>query len=277
MSATACERLHGTPRRWVHSRTSGGGPALVLLNGFSASGRVWPRAWVRELERTHLVIRPDNRGSGFSRYAPAPFTMGDLADDVIAILDDADVDSATVLGLSMGGMIAQELVLRHPERVAALVLVSTTPPAPESVPWPTSRRLGQLASPPRMGEGLEAYFTRLWSAAVTPAAAQSRPEAVAELVAQMLDRPTPRLATLYQMRAIAGWAHADRLSAVTTPATVVHGVEDPFFHVANGRRLATLLPDARYVELDGVGHLPPVEAPATMLEVIAEVRERAAA
>jgi 3-oxoadipate enol-lactonase len=100
----------------VHWRTSGRGPALVLLNGWSASGLAWPRSWIRRLGASFRVIRVDNRGSGWSRHAPTPFTMADLADDVADVLDAEGVERATVLGLSMGGMIAQELALRAPDR-----------------------------------------------------------------------------------------------------------------------------------------------------------------
>src|SRR6185503_18981272 len=101
----------------VFWRSGGRGPALVLLNGWSASGLAWPRTWLRELERDFRVIRVDNRGSGYSRFAPTPFTMTELADDVADVLDAADVDRAIVLGMSMGGMIAQEVAFRHGARL----------------------------------------------------------------------------------------------------------------------------------------------------------------
>ena len=100
---------------------------------------------LRELERDFRVIRIDNRGTGWSRFARTPFTMADLADDVVGVLDEAEIDRATVFGLSMGGMIAQELAIRHAEDVRRLVLVATSPPAPSR---PAGRRHDHVAHVP---------------------------------------------------------------------------------------------------------------------------------
>src|SRR3712207_1314396 len=119
------ERSRRARRPQVHWRASGRGPALVLINGWNASGRAWPVAWLRELERRYRVVTPDNRGSGWSRHAETPFTIADLADDVLDVLDAEEIDRAGVLGISMGGMVAQEVALRAPDCVAALFLVAT--------------------------------------------------------------------------------------------------------------------------------------------------------
>jgi pimeloyl-ACP methyl ester carboxylesterase len=243
----------------------------VLINGWSASGLAWPRAWVRELEDEFRVIRIDNRGSGYSRFAPVPFTMADLADDVAAVLDELEHERATVVGMSMGGMIAQEFAMRHAIRLTGLVLIATRPPAPAyAIPKGSSLMLDLLV-PPRKGETLEAYFTRLWTLATGPGFAQRQPELIAELVGQIVARPTPRVMLMHQLRAVNGWGHAERLSGVIAPTAIVHGAEDRLVHVLNGRRLAALMPAAGYHELEGVGHLPPVEAPDLVLEAIADV------
>ena len=257
-------------RPQVFWRESGRGPALVLLNGWSASGLAWPRAWVRDLERHFRVLRVDNRGSGSSRFAETPFTVADMADDVAAVLDAAGQESATVLGLSMGGIIAQELALRHPERVGGLVLVATRPPAPAYVaPRETGMVLG-LLGPPRRGEALDVYFSRVWSGATGDGFADREPASIEELVAQIVARPTSRENLAHQLRAVLGWGHAERLHAITAPTVVVHGDRDRLVEVENGRRIAALVPGARYVELAGVGHLPPLEAPDTLLALVLE-------
>ena len=103
----------------------------MLLNGWTASGLVWPAGLVAALERDHRVVRIDNRGSGWSRHAPRPYTIGDLAADARRVIDGLGLGRPTVVGLSMGGMIAQELALRWPDRVGRLVLLGTRPPNPE--------------------------------------------------------------------------------------------------------------------------------------------------
>jgi 3-oxoadipate enol-lactonase len=259
------------PKPQIYWREGGRGPALVLINGWSASGLAWPRAWVRELEDDFRVIRIDNRGSGYSRFAPVPFTMTDLADDVVAVLDELEHERATVVGMSMGGMIAQEFAMRHADRLTGLVLIATRPPAPAyAIPKGSSMMLDLLV-PPRKGESLETYFTRLWTLATGPGFAQREPELIAELVAQIVARPTPRVMLMHQLRAVNGWGHADRLGRINAPTAIVHGADDRLVHVLNGRRLAALMPAAAYHELEGVGHLPPLEAPDRVLEAIAEV------
>ena len=252
----------------VYWRSCGRGPALVLLNGWATSGLVWPRAWVRELERDFRVIRVDNRGTGWSRFATMPFTMSDLAEDVTSVLDEEGVDRAAVFGLSMGGMIAQELAIRAPDRVTALVLSGTRPPSPafhataaSPVTWHLLRPLG-----PR--ETREAYFTRVWSLAAANGFAERRPEVIEELVQQIVEKPTPRPMLMRQLTAVAGWGHAERLGQIRARTVVVHGDEDSFIPVANGRTLAQLIPQADYVELPGVGHLAPHEAPERVRELI---------
>jgi 3-oxoadipate enol-lactonase len=259
------------PRLQVYWRSTGRGPALVLLNGWSASGLAWPRRWVRELEDRFRVIRIDNRGSGYSRFVDTPFTMADLADDVAAVLDDAEVGGATVLGMSMGGMVAQEFAMRHPDRTDALVLVATRPPAPAFGPVSSTDGMWHLLMPPRRGEGLEPYFERLWASAVGAGFAEREPHLIAELVAQVVERPTPRQLLVHQLRAVNGWGHAERLGRIGAPTAVVHGAEDTFVHVVNGRTLAELIPGARLVELPGVGHLPALEAPDELRDAIGSV------
>jgi len=255
----------------IYWREGGCGPALVLVNGWSASGLAWPRAWVRELEDSFRVIRVDNRGSGYSRFAPTPFTMDDMADDVAAVLDAAEADQAIVAGMSMGGMIAQEFAIHHPRRLAGLVLIATRPPAPAYVIPEAGSVIIELVQSPRKGETLETYFAKRWSTATGTGFAEREPEAIAELARQTAERPTPRVMLMHQLRAVSGWGHAERLTRIDAPAAVVHGTEDRLIHVLNGQRLAAMIPDARYLELEGVGHLPPLEAPDELLDMIAEV------
>jgi pimeloyl-ACP methyl ester carboxylesterase len=256
VSSAAARRARRPKVFWL---AHGTGPSLVLINGYSASALAWPRAWTRSLERRFRLITLDNRGSGWSRFAEAPFTIGDLADDVADVLEAAEIPRATVLGLSMGGMIAQELALRRPELVTGLLLAATRPPVP-SFHAPPIASAWHLVRPPGRGESLERYFRGLWTAAAAPGFAEAHPEEIEELVSQTLERPTPRTMLLHQLRAMSGWAHAERLAQLGMPTVIVHGEADTFSPPANGRALARLIPDARHVPLEGVGHLLAHEA-----------------
>jgi 3-oxoadipate enol-lactonase len=259
-------------RSEIYWRENGHGPALVLLNGWSASGIAWPSQWVRELRSQFRVIRIDNRGTGWSRYAATPFTMADLADDVVGVLDEAEIDRASVFGVSMGGMIAQELAIRAPDRVGGLVLAGTAPPVPAYRPR-TSFAASALLQPIGRGETLEHYFRALWSQAVGDGFADRHPEIIEELVRQVVQRPTPRGLLVHQLRAVVGWGHAARLRAISTPTVILHGTDDRFIDIGAGLRIAELIPGSRFIELDGVGHLIPHEDPWVTFEVIGEVTQ----
>jgi 3-oxoadipate enol-lactonase len=243
----------------VHWHRSGNGPPLLLLNGWTASGLAWPETWLRRLEESYDVIRIDNRGTGWSRSAPSPFTIADLADDAREVLDASDIDRAAVLGISMGGMIAQELAIRHSQIVEKLVLVATRPPTPAHT------QMGRLVfrlifgRPPR-DRPLREFFVTTWAQTTGDGFAAAHPEVFDELGDQIMQRITPRSGLINQMRAIMSWHGPQRLRRIRAPTVIVHGDQDPLIAVDNGRGLARLMPAARYVELAGVGHLVAHEA-----------------
>ena len=251
----------------VNWHEGGHGPALLLLNGWTASGLVWPAGWLHELEQRFRVIRIDNRGTGWSRSAPAPYTLADLADDAADVLRACDLEEATVLGVSMGGMIAQELALRHPERVRRLVLVATAPPVPAQIVPDPAPYLAAFARPSPTQQ-LEPYMQALWRTYTTPAFAAAHPEVIEEIAAQIVRRVTPRQRVFDQLRAVRSWHGSDRLRHIDVATTVVHGDQDPLMPVGNGMRLSRLIPQAEYVELEGVGHLPAYEAGAEIRAVL---------
>src|SRR3954471_2156363 len=117
-------RIHYTVRG-----ERGAGPAVVLLQGLGLSSRFWfdvPELLTSEAGVPRYVVAIDNRGTGGSDKPRRLWTMGTMADDVIAVLDHAGVEEAFIAGISMGGMIAQHVALRHPSRVRGLVLLATT-------------------------------------------------------------------------------------------------------------------------------------------------------
>jgi pimeloyl-ACP methyl ester carboxylesterase len=162
--------------------------------------------------------------------------------------------------------------MRHPEVVARLVLVGTRPPAPSHV-RPAApvvdRELDHLlGAPPDRHANLEAFIRSVWEPQCAPGFADCHPELFDELVAQVLERPSPRAAVIHQLRAIAAWSGSGRLATIKAPTVVVHGAADELMPVGNGARLARLIPDVRYIELAGVGHLVPIEAPDVLAKII---------
>ena len=239
---------------------------VILVNGWAASGLVWPQELLDRLADRADVIRIDNRGAGWSRTAPAPFTIADLADDVAAVARAVGARRATVVGLSMGGMVAQEVTLRHPALVERLVLLGTRPAAPAGFAAPPGV-IEELVAGPPPGEPARAHLARSWTSLTGPGFAERHPDRVTELVGQVLARPTPMAGVVDQLRAIAAWHGSGRLARIgasgrsPVPTVVVHGAADRLIPVGNGMRLAQLVTGARYVELPGVGHLVAHEAP----------------
>lgn len=260
------------PRPLVNWHEGGSGQPLLLLNGFTANGLTWPTRWLRRLGAHYRVIRIDNRGTGWSRDAPGPFTIADLADDARDVLHACGVKRATVFGLSMGGIIGQELAIRHPGMVEKLVLAATIPPVPA---WIATQRGAALAaailpdgrdvaSPSR--EHLAAAGRVLMQFAAdgfTPA-----DDVVEEMVAQTLIRATSRRGAVMQARAIQAWRQPHRLASISAPTVVVHGAAERIIPVENARRLSRLIPDAKLVELPGVGHLIPWEAEDALVDIL---------
>ncbi|MET9327614.1 alpha/beta hydrolase [Tsukamurella sp. NPDC003166] len=261
--------LLGTPS--VRSESVGEGPAVLLLNGFGASGAVWPHD-VAEGGRT--VVRVDARGTGGFRGLTSAFTIADLADDARAVLLERGITSATVVGWSMGGMVAQELALRHPEAVDALVLIGTVPPAPAmDLPvLPTLYKLGGLFTGILTG-GFGAALADLGG----PGARHERPERMRELAVALRGSRLAWWAPTLQAFAGGSWRGPERLARITVPTTILHGADDPIIPAVNAVRLGELIEGARVEVLDGVGHLLPFEAAERFLAVLGDAADRAGA
>ena len=265
--STTSDHRGSTRRPVVNWHEGGHGPGLLLVNGYTASGLVWPEIWVRQLEDRYHVIRIDNRGTGGSRSAPRPYTIDELADDARDVLRACDIERATVLGFSMGGMIAQELAIRHHEMVDKLVLVATRPPAPAQIP-PHGDAYALLLRRPPPGADMREFLTAVWGQTAAENFAADHPDVIDEIVTQLMCQITTRGNVSHQARAIAAWHGAARLGRLAVPTTIVHGNRDRLIPIGNGIRLAQLIPGANYVELPGVGHLVPHEAGDDLLRAV---------
>jgi len=235
----------------VRGRVLSRRPVLLLIQGLGLDGAGWGPALGRLRHRFRLVL-PDNRGSGRSA-APGPFSVADMVGDAVAVLDDAGIGTAHVLGASLGGMIAQELAVRHPGRVGRLILACTTPGWPFAYPMPlpsvrliaASRRL-----PPH--EAVRRNVENALSAATVA----DRPELVRQIIdgQPSLSEPDP---DTWQAQAPAGGRYAGCLRQLRIRARtlVLHGTADRVVDPRNARLLATRIPRAELVTFPGLGHL----------------------
>lgn len=225
------------------------------------------------------VVRYDNRDVGLSTHfdgvevdamtavaaamadqpVDAPYTLSDMAADGMALLDSLGVDSAHIVGTSMGGMIVQTMAIEHPGRVRSLTSIFSTT-GEKDVGLPDPAVLGGLMgimSPAedratRVAQGIELARAIGTRSVFDEARARARTE-------MFLDRSYDPAGTGRQMVAIlASGSRADHLPSVSVPTVVLHGDEDPLVNISGGRRTAELVPGSEFRVLDGMGHdLPP--------------------
>lgn len=230
---------------------SGGGEPLLLIQGMSATHLAWGRAFLEPLERSFECIVFDNRGMGLSGPAQMPFTTADMAGDVAGLLDALELESAHVLGISMGGMIAQELALAHPTRIRTLTLGATWCGGPEGTLM-TDEDLRMLGAAMASGDR-EQVHRAMWEINLSPdfRAEKSNYEAFREMATEL---KAPKDVIFEQMRACAGHNTSTRLSRISVPTQAIHGTADRIIGVNNGVQIGRLLGIEPQL-MDGVGHM----------------------
>jgi pimeloyl-ACP methyl ester carboxylesterase len=253
-----------TQRPEIVSQTFGNSadPAILLVMGAMASMLWWPEAFCRQLaERGRFVIRYDNRDTGLStKYTPGapPYTFEDMVDDAVRVLDDHGVAKAHIVGMSMGGMIAQNVALKYPARVTTLTVLSSSPLGVDTSGLPgMTAAYGQHAA-----EGGDVD----WSDRTQVLAYMAKD---ARALASTLhpfdaDRAQELIATDYERSggfasatnhfALMGGSSKRSITDLTVPLLVIHGTSDPIFPVEHGAALAKAVRGARLVEIEGGGH-----------------------
>lgn len=244
---------------------SGEGPPLLLIMGMSGTSLHWGEPFLEQLRRDFEVISYDHRGVGTSTRLEGPITIAQMAHDAADLLAALDLDSAHVLGISMGGMIAQELSLSHPERVRTLTLGCTYCGGPTST-LTSEDVLRRLVEAMNSGDRQRALRTG-WEVNVSPAVAADE-QAWSQFRAIAERRAVAIPVIMAQMQACVAHDTSTRLAGMKPPTLVIHGTEDEMLPVANGRLIASLIPGARLEILDGVGHLFFWEQPERSAELV---------
>ena len=231
---------------------SGEGFPLLLIMGLGANSDWWDPRLVEDLSRDFHVVRFDNRGTGRSDDSEETYTLRTLADDAAGLMDALGIARAHVFGMSMGGMIAQELALGHPERVGRLVLGSTHCGGSHVVP-PTADALGIMA---RLAGAASAEESgRLTVALCFTKEAMTQERAAVEAWARGALKVPTSLETLgRQMQAIGDFDAYDRLPTLRAPTLVLAGAKDILIPPENGSVLAKAIPGAQFVLLEHSAH-----------------------
>jgi pimeloyl-ACP methyl ester carboxylesterase len=251
----------------LYYERAGEGEPMLLIQGMSATRMAWGRPFLDALDHSFDCIVFDNRGMGDSGHAELPFTIADLAADTVGLLDALEIETAHVVGISMGGMIAQELALAHPERIRTLTIGASYCGGPKGTLM-APEDLQMLGTAYASGER-EQVFRAMWEINLSPGfrAEDSRFAAFAEMGSAL---PAPQPVVLQQMRACGAHDAHEHLSQISLPTLVIHGDVDRLLGYDNGREIAALIPDARLETLEGVGHMFWWEQPERSAELIRE-------
>ena len=249
----------------LHWESFGKGPAVLLVAGQGMTVDGW---WstIPILTRSFRVIAFDNRGTGRSSRSPFPYSVAQMAHDAAAVLDAVGEQTAHVYGISLGSLVAQEVALRHPDRVETLVLgASSAGGFAAYKPPPTSFAQTFLVRAGGMGtEEAE------WAAIPYTYAERTRrlhPERIATDIGHRLSAPPEPMTYMQQATAVATHDAFDRLNQLAAPTLVVHGEEDVFIPPANALVLAGRIPGAVLRLWPNAAHMYPIDEPLADQEI----------
>lgn len=259
---TLCFETFGSPRD----------PTVLLIMGLGAQMIEWHRGFCTMLAARGLhVVRFDNRDAGLSTHIDepvdlieilqtiaggsvpqVPYLLGDMAEDAVGLLDHLGVGQAHVVGVSLGGMIAQEMAIHHPDRVASLVLMMTRS-GDMDVGMPSPAALQALMEPPAASKertiqrGIE--NSQIWGSDAVPV------EAIAAMGAAKWDRaPGPNGSPRQLAAMLASGSRSAGLRELSVPTLVIHGKKDQLIQPDGGEQLAELIPGAELMLVEGMGH-----------------------
>jgi len=249
---------------------------LILIMGLGCQMVAWPNKFLKMLADKGLhVIRFDNRDVGLSskfenygvfdivdlmRAFPcsqtfsAPYTLSDMAEDTVGLMDAIGIEKAHVCGLSMGGMIAQILALEHPHRVASLISLESSTGSP-SLPPPTLNAMQAIMTPtPTERSAYIDHMTNVYR--VLSGGANRYDESVQrELSRNAFDRSLyPEGFSRQAAAIVASGDRSQKLRSLIHPTLVIHGTLDPVTSIEHGRATADLIPNSRIIEIQGLGH-----------------------
>lgn len=274
---------------------SPGDPTVLLVEGFGAQMTAWDERFC-ELIASYgrLVVRFDNRDCGLStkldgqqvepaavmqavldgtELPPVPYTLSDMGDDAIGLLDHLGVGRAHVVGVSMGGMIVQTMAIEHPERLTSVTsIMSTTGDAAYGEPSPDA--LDVLLSPPPPDR--DEFVARAAGSAMWSSKRYFDVETAKAMAAAAFDRSFYPEGAGRQLAAIfASGDRSGRLPSVTVPMLVIHGLDDTLIAPSGGRRTAELVPGATMLEISDMGHDRPEPLWPTIVGAIIDHTARA--
>ncbi|HZO81138.1 MAG TPA: alpha/beta fold hydrolase [Candidatus Binataceae bacterium] len=236
----------------LYYESHGGGAPLLMIMGLGSSALSWEPALIADLARGFRTIVCDNRGTGRSDKPREEYSIPAMADDAAALLDALGIARAHVFGVSMGGMIAQELALNHPARVQTLTLGCTTAGGRNAVPAPPESM--KILMAPRAGLSDADIIRRAWPLGYTEGYIRSHRDVLEAAITRVLQHPTPPYAYKLQLDSTFKFKTYDRLPQITAPTLVITGAEDVLIPARNSEIIAERIPGAQVHIIPGAGH-----------------------
>ncbi|MDQ0198315.1 alpha/beta fold hydrolase [Neobacillus ginsengisoli] len=237
----------------LYYEVHGDGEPLLLIMGLSLNSKSWFRT-LPALSEHFKVIVFDNRGTGLSSKPQSPYSIELMSDDANAVLDAAGVDSAHVYGISMGGMIAQRLALKYPERIRSLILGCTTSGGVNHVQPRADVSMLMLSRASTNSTPEEIA----WATApilYSQSFIDHYKDLIAEDIQKRIEIPILPYAYMLQLQACMAHDTYDEICQIKAPTLVIHGNEDRLVPYENGVTLARIIPNAQFLTVPGAGHI----------------------
>jgi 3-oxoadipate enol-lactonase len=246
--------------------SQGEGEPVLLIMGLGYTSEMWHRV-APVLASRYRVVTFDNRGVGRTDKPPGAYPIATMADDAAVVLRAAALESAHVFGISMGGMIAQELALRRPDLVRSLILGCTSCGGPEAIPAEPAV-LSVLSARAAMTpeEGVRAMVPFIYDAS-TP-----RERVEDDLRIRLRSFPAAE-SYLAQLQGVFSWGSHSRLNSIVVPTLIIHGENDQLIPPENAKILAKAINGSRLLMIDSASHIFPTDQPEQTMEAISTFLE----
>lgn len=241
-------------------KTLGEGPPLFLIMGFGATMELWSQTFLNALAQRFQLVLFDNRGIGISSSPGGAISIADYARDTAQLIEKLGFKKAHILGISMGGMIAQQLAVDFPERVDRLILGATTCASKYVKKDPALLGLAAFRIFPAFA--LRTMLSREYL--------DAHPETVSELLAYAKKNPTNWSNFRLQSAAVRGYDLSEKIQGIRAPTLILVGTGDRIINAENSDIIAARIPGSRQVKFSGVGHFFPLERPAETTGAIFE-------
>jgi pimeloyl-ACP methyl ester carboxylesterase len=241
----------------------GPGVPTLLIMGLGYPSDLWHRTRPM-LAARYRTIALDNRGVGRSDASLGPYSIALMAEDARAVLDAAGVQSAHIVGVSMGGMVAQEFALQYPQRVRSLILGCTQAGGLHAVPAAPDVLMALMSQPNLAPDNAAEVFIPILYDAATPR------ERIEEDMAILRKWPPSPATFAAQLQAIVAWEAYQRLPGIAAPTLIIHGASDRLIPPRNGELIAARIPQAKLVTIPHAGHMLATDQPEATHRALAE-------